>query len=283
MIYFNKKTIMMLFGLLISALLFTVWHGTKITSNKENNTAIQPHLVERFNLTAFTDSNSPEEYLAKINEEEKTIWQEIEQAIGITKEQFIAMKHEDEQRKIYDNDIQNLIEKRHSDTAVSQENIQFIHEMFNMCGIDAEKINIKSSNGFSPAAATDTTLLINEEKFSSLAPAMKKFVLVHEISHIINQDHSTICMLDDLKAEQKDTNQLENLLSQIKYLSEVKADVFAILHGQEFAEGQIDFMEQCMKLYGNKPGHSHPSSGERREMGQKLLAMMEQTRHERAL
>ena len=71
----------------------------------QKNKSIEPNLVERFNLAAFDQNNSPEQFLITLNKEDTTIWEEIEQAIGITKEQFIAMKQEDAWHKKYNNAI----------------------------------------------------------------------------------------------------------------------------------------------------------------------------------
>ena len=243
--------------------------------------AIQPNIMPQLNLNACCN-NELDDLQTSLKREEEQVWQEIEHALGIAKEQIIAIKKEQNWQKNYADEMKILIDKKHSDQSISRKNMELIEQMMHLCGLDPKKINIVSSNGFSPAATTDTTLFINEEKINALSPSVQKFILVHEMSHIINRDHSTRCILEDLQEDQKDNTHLEHAINHIKYFSETKADVFAILHGQEFAQGQIDFMEQCLKLHGNKPGRSHPSNGERLAMGQKLLAQLEQKNNARA-
>lgn len=263
----NTRTIIASIAIFIIALSFAILHMQK-------NKSIEPNLVEQFNLAAFDQTSSLKDFQTSLDNEETLVWHEIERATGMSKEQILSIKKEADWQKNYAEDIKNLKEKKYSDQQISPKTMQFIKQMFDLCGLDSNKVEIVSSSGFSPAAATDIVLFINPEKFDALSPNIQKFVLVHEMSHIINQDHSTRCILEDMQENQKDNERLEPAINHIKYFSETKADTFAILHGQEFAQGQIDFMEQCLKLYGNKPGRSHPSNGERLAMGQKLVALI---------
>jgi hypothetical protein len=248
----------------------------------QKNTSIEPNLNARIDLTAFEQTSALQDFQTLLDNEETLVWQEIERASGMSKKQIIALKSEKSWQKYYAEDIKNLKEKKQSDQTISPKTMQFIKQMFDLCGLDSNKVEIVSSNGFSPAAATDIVLFINPEKFDALSPNIQKFVLVHEMSHIINQDHSTRFILEDMQENQKDNERLEHAINHIKYFSETRADVFAILQGQEFAQGQIEFMEQCLKLHGNKPGRSHPSNGERLAMGQKLLALIEHKNNSQA-
>ncbi len=248
----------------------------------QKNTSIEPNLNARIDLTAFEQTSALQDFQTLLDNEETLVWHEIEHASGMSKKQIIAIKSEKSWQKYYAEDIKNLKEKKHSDHKISQKNTELIKRMIHLCGLDSNNIEIVSSNGFSPAAATDIVLFVNPEKFDALSPNIQKFVLVHEMSHIINQDHSTRCILEDMQENQKDNERLEHAINHIKYFSETRADVFAILQGQEFAQGQIDFMEQCLKLHGNKPGRSHPSNGERLAMGQKLLALIEHKNNSQA-
>ena len=266
-------------GILLAALTFAISYYIDQLPKKS---IVQPNIIEHFDLTAFEQTSALQDFQTLLDNEETLVWHEIEQASGMSKKQIIAIKSEKSWQKNYAENIKNLKEKKHSDHKISQKNIELIKRMIHLCGLDSNKIEIVSSNGFSPAAATDIVLFVNPEKFDALSPNIQKFVLVHEMSHIINRDHSTRCILEDMQENQKDNERLEHAINHIKYFSETRADVFAILQGQEFAQGQIDFMEQCLKLHGNKPGRSHPSNGERLAMGQKLLAMIEHKNNSQA-
>jgi len=270
----NKKvsTLVIILG---SMTLFTVCYKTQQIANFPLNKAIQPNLIDDLTVSTLADKESLSAYLKSFDEQENTLWHEITNAITITKDEFIAIKNEQEWRSDYNESVQQMLGKKQSKQLISQKNIHLINEVLTSCGIDPKKITIKSSNAFSPAAATDSTLSINEEKFNALSPKMQKYILAHESSHIINQDHSTRCLIDELNDEQKNNNQLKKLIPQLNKFFEIKADIFAMLQGEEFAEGHIEFMELCIRLYGNKPGKNHPSNGERLEIGQHLLTMMQ--------
>lgn len=272
MVHSNKK-FLLCFLVLISAIITIMTYFMYYKQDNKINT-LHTNLVNHFDNTTLANNNVFTHYLAKFDKQENDIWSKIKGITDISKDEFMAMKNEPEWRSSYNQNIQNMIEKKQSEKLISQKNIELINQILNSCGIDPEKINIVSSNSFSPVAATDTALFINEEKFNALSLKIQKFVLTHESSHIVHQDHSTRCILGDLNYEENNT-QLEGLITQLTYFSEIKADIFAILKGQEITEGQIEFMKLCLKLYGNKPGRSHPSNGERLEIGHKLLAMIQ--------
>ena len=99
------------------------------------------------------------------------------------------MKQEDAWHKKYNNAIQNMIDQSKGDQILSKDNIQYAEEMLSFCGLNPKKIAIVAWKGFAPAASTDNALLINQAEFDQYSREEKKFILVHEISHIINSPH----------------------------------------------------------------------------------------------
>ena len=115
---------------------------------------------------------------------------------------------------------------------------------------------------------------INQAEFDQYSREEKKFILVHEISHIINGDHSTSCMLEDFKEKQPDNTQLLKVMDRCSHFCEIRADIFSTSHGKEFAQGHVLFAQHELKSFGNKLRSDYPSNGERLEIGQKLLTIM---------
>ncbi len=273
----NNKKIIALFIILACTMLFTVcYRAQQITNNKDNST-IQPNLVDRFNFSDFVDCTSPKEYLTIVDKKDKSIWHAIESALGITQEQFIAMKNEDAWQEKYNAVMNDMASHYAQAKEISKENYQLATEILSLCGLDNKNIKIIAWDGPAPAASTDTLLLINQELFEPLSLEIKKFIIAHESSHIINKDHSTSCMLEDFNELQKDNSKtLSKVMNECSHFCEVRADIFATSHGIEFAQGHVLFAEHELKLLGNIVHPHYPSNGERLEIGQKLLAMIKQ-------
>lgn len=121
----------------------------------------------------------------------------------------------------------------------------------NDCGVDRNAIKIRAHTGFSPAAATDSILFINESAFMKFPKNMWPFMIAHELQHMINKDGSTYYALERLTSNQK-------LLNTFRRFCELRADMGGMNAGAHYAQSAHDFFSYFLTTHGEEKGTVHP-------------------------
>jgi len=221
--------------------------------------------------TAAPTVSARELFIAELQKEEKAVWNQLN-SIGVTQERFASEKQR--LRSQYQrSDIP------FSNMTVSDKTKQYVRGILKECGVNANGITIVGYNDGSPAAATERVIYVNEDAFWKLSPAARKFVVGHEIQHIVHGDNSTKytleCMLnvntEDMARKYRKPD--GHALLPFARFQERRADISAALKGQEWAEGYLTFAKEQLTK-GDTPGVTHPKYSARVELAQRIVDHM---------
>lgn len=235
--------------------------------------SIQPNLIERLNFAPIIQCISQEAILAELDNQEKIVWTTLEKVINISKQKCDALKQDKEWIKEYDELVQKMTSKYNHLKPISEEIYNLVAEVIAEYKLDLKSITIAPWDELSPAGSTDKTLFINEESFKNMPLLVKKFILAHEVSHIVMKDHSTDFVIAKLKEiknlSSKEFTQAIDIFSQFV---EGRADILASLRNTEYAQGHIQFAEHEL-LAANTDYEDYPSDAIRLEIGKRILAL----------
>jgi hypothetical protein len=171
-----------------------------------------------------------------------------------------------------------MIKKYGSQDKLSEETIAFIKSIMHEFNVDPNQMNFIPWNQNLCASATDTIIFINEKLLNKLRPETKKFVIGHELIHVIHKDHSTRYFIRNTKPiKLVHDNDIDNPLNKVCQFHELRADMLSCLHGMEYTEGNLDFMNQQISSYGDAQMCSYPKYSLRRTIGTKIAALLNNT------
>lgn len=214
-------------------------------------------------------------FSAEIKEEEKAVWSQLK-TIGVTPERFA-----EEKKRLHSQYLRSDIP--FTTKAVSAQTKQFVQGILKECGVNPNTITIVGYNDGSPAAATERVIYVNEDAFWKLSQAARKFVVGHEIQHIVHGDNSARYTLEIMT--NADTEALArkhrkpdgHALLYYSRFKERRADITAALKGPEWAEGYLTFAKEQLKK-GDTPGVTHPKYSDRVELAQRIVSHMQNDR-----
>jgi Zn-dependent protease with chaperone function len=237
--------------------------------------SINPSLVKSFNLDSLDveKAHSKEFYQQWLNEQEAILWQELEGVFGITKEQA------EEYKKAWYPEYLKMVEEMIKEDRVAdqprEENKKLINSILTDLGIDPATIAIIPWNKQVAGGSFDQTIFINETILAQMPSLVQKFIIGHEIMHIVHKDHSTSFVLAQMRAINKieDSPVLTQALQHFGYFKEIRADLEIMLRGKEYVQGEVKLMERSLQATNGveKESPTHPSNSLRYKLGNHLL------------
>lgn len=221
------------------------------------------HTITKTQSSEQTKLSVQEYYQNKLKAHEHRVWQKLN-GIGITKKTCDALrdKYADTQKPV--------ISKK-----ISKKTVALIHDVLKFFNLDPQKIAIVDYQDPSPAATSNSTIYICEPLFNKLSEASQRFVIGHEIHHMMHGD-SILCscfhdLLDDNDPNLSSKNHPFNEHSRFR---EFRADIETAIASPEYAQGYIEFMKETIKLSGHNPGITHPKHTERLALAEKIYTAL---------
>lgn len=238
-------------------------------------TPINPDLVKTFKLEPLDleKADSKEFYEKWLAQEETKVWQDLEPIFGVTKRQAdeLKIKWHDE----YVNLVNEMIKNERDAEKPTDENKKLVEGILREYNLDPATIATIVWKQPVSGGSTDLTVFINEERLGRMPLLVKKFVIAHETAHVINKDHSTDFVLAKLRQINNipDSPALTKALQDFAYFKELRADITAMLLGNDYVRGQIMYMEHQLKASGGEAlgDDTHPSDRLRYTIGKRLL------------
>ncbi len=210
--------------------------------------------------------------LKLVNEQEINAWKAME-TLGITKEECYKKVSE------WEKEYQQSHPRVSVDKNLSKSIVQLIKELLVTYGVNPAKVTLERyDNGLSAAGATNDTICVNQQKFNSLPADAQRFVIAHEIQHIIYKDAIVKEVLKDhLKIKSTHTNVIDSPLNQLSRFFEIRADVMASLKNPAIADGYVKRAHLWLTENGYNPGTSHPKHEERLALAQQITQVHQQS------
>lgn len=155
---------------------------------------------------------------------------------------------------------------------ISHHTISLIYEILMDFSIARQAISLVPFNGQgSPAAADDYTIYIDEENLATFSDEAQRFVIAHEIAHYIFKDHSLESALSNL-VDYKNKVQ-KKCMHTFARSTEFRADIHAMLKGEDYTKGAIIFFNELIERYGDDPCATHPKPSDRLKIAQDMVLM----------
>jgi hypothetical protein len=230
---------------------------------------------DEFEENKFQDFSQLQEML---EQKEVKIWKALP-AIGISMGKFCRLRAE--LRK----DTIEWEEK--TENKVSQETYNFVCPILQEFGLDPLNIKIISDDTLEGDACVSLeSLTINEPLFNQNSEKVRRFIIGHEIQHIINEDFLTCVtikrllpevyrntLFDDSKCCIKSSCDKDHPYLQLCRFQEERADALAALKNKEYAEGFYYFAYGHLKERRDNAdlGMTHPSPRDRFAMAENIF------------
>lgn len=257
----KKRYILTSLLLLASFAAYAIARGFTI-NNASESSALRMHT----NIEPGTNQKTYQYYIQDLQELEQNAWK-ILNANGVTKDACMTIK-----QKHYKNYLQELSALKNECACANQYISESTRALFaavlNDFGIDANSITLVARESISPAAATDTFFFVNEEMLNNYSPLAQKFIIGHELQHLIHKDHSTKFALIKIEV---DVSPLA--YNTLEHFFETRADTLTALKNEAYAQGKIEFMKRNLELYGDNKGITHPKTSLRLARAQEIVAM----------
>lgn len=243
----------------VSFYLYKVYKPTNTAPVTANNTASTTHPADLFK--------------AQLKQEECAIWQELA-ALGISKERYEA-EYAKLRKEFLKDDVP------FSDKKVSASTQQLIVDLLKKNNINPKTIQIRGWNDFSPAAASEKVIYVNEKRFNKLSKESQLFTINHEIQHIINKDTCRRFVVESILG--KEVGQIcekNHPLCKLSRLHERRADIHAVFSTPNMSKAYITFAKENLKL-GDTPGITHPKNSDRLTLAHTINAHIEKFNQEK--
>lgn len=244
----------------------------------QTQTAVNPDVVKTFKLDSLDleKADSKEFYLKWLQQEENNSWKGLEATHGVTKQKAdeLKVKWHDE----YVNLVNEMIKSEQDADKPTDENKKLVDSILREYKLDPATIETIVWKQPVSGGSTDRTVFINEKRLAPMPLMVKKFVIAHEMAHVISKDHSTDFVLAKLRQMNNipDSPALTKALQDFAYFKELRADILAMLLGNDYVRGQIMYMEHQLKASGGslQDDSTHPSDKLRHTIGKRLLITM---------
>ena len=204
--------------------------------------------------------------------QEQIAWNAME-SLGISKDRCYQLVQE------WEKEYNQTRSQATVDKNLSKEIRKQVQDTLKTYGVDSSKINIERyDKGLSAAGATNDTIVINQQKFSSLPQNAQQFVLAHEVQHIIYKDAIAKEVIKDLlKIKSTHSKDIDSPLNQLSRFFEIRADVMASIKNPVIAQGYVKRAHLWLAENGYNPGTSHPKHEERLALAQQITQLHQST------
>ena len=261
-----KKRYLILLSTLFIAFTTAYVFQNSITNEKSQKTCA---IHQEMPVIYDADPQTYAYYAQDLQELEQEAWDALEQA-GVSKD--ACLMH---QQELYQEYLQELADMKEEYTSevqfISTETRALVHEVLQDFNLSPDAIELIPWDVESAeAAATDTSLFINEETLNKHTPAGKKFIIAHELQHKIHQDSSIRFVLTKLGDQLSIPKSTINILHRF---FETRADTLAALKNDDYAQGHIECMQKLYANGGDGSGTYHPKASSRLARGEQIVAM----------
>ncbi|MGE0206485.1 MAG: hypothetical protein AB7R69_01405 [Candidatus Babeliales bacterium] len=215
---------------------------------------------------------SAKEYFGQLlTQELDCVWKAFEK-IGITKKRYEDAKNNYRNQYLRSDFPGGSIQ-------VSDQTKQFVNGILKELGVDPATITITGWDDISPAAATEHIIYINEKEFSNYSLPARRFIIGHEIQHILHKDNWSRYSLELLcnNEVEKMAGKKDHPLCQYSRFKEKRADVTMATTSKEWAEGYLAFAKEWHKRAGDNPGVTHPLNKDRVALAQDIVTHMKRS------
>lgn len=203
-----------------------------------------------------------------LHNQENQIWDHIHSTTHISKQECLRLKEQwSDKYSCYEKDLH---EAEKASKRLSTKTRKIVTAIIKDFGLRPQDIPLVSWNVDSYAAATDSALLINEELFAPLPLYVQKFLIGHELQHLIYKDTSTRYILDECY-KFSDLLPKNHPIPKLIRFQEIRADIQSALKGDEYLQGYRLFVEMIAQQ-GENEGLTHPKHSVRLAMANKLIA-----------
>lgn len=222
--------------------------------------------------------NTKHTFITHLNSLEQQTWQAFEN-LDISKDELFEKikKYDQMHKKSTQNNTQK---KEHRPIASSKiRNLitlvaDFLH--FDLSNMDL--ISTKDPNQ-SPAVASINAIYVDEDAVLQFTDDAIKFIIAHEIQHILNQDSYGLYAVDQALKERQIELQKDDpefVSNQFSRFNETRADINAATAHPEIAHGYIEFTQEVIKQ-GRRQKKTHPKHEDRLALAQEIYSSMTQT------
>lgn len=232
---------------------------------EEMNTLCKDILLTDESLTAFED---------QLIEMMGNVWQQLEH-IDITQARCLAFLN------AYDYLLKKQIKAKYSARSqglqeLSLSTITLVQEVITDLHMNMQEIALIAYDGQgSPAASDDYTLYIDEKELAKYPILAQRFVIAHELMHVLNRDNSFENALENLMDEHK-TDAQRKAFYTFAYTNELCADIGAMLNGHLYTQGAMQFFMTLQELYGDEETYTHPRPSLRLKFAERIHRIYEQ-------
>ncbi len=245
---FNNKNII----LIIAAIIGIV--PAIIFNTKNRTTAITPNLIATIQLDKHITKNdyytdiSPnqnkgdkEAYLAWLKQEEEALWKDVTTLTNVTFDACKTLRQEFQEA--HDKETAELKQQLSLGKEVAPHIREVIESVVRDLG--CQPLEIISCEYPVAAATHGPVVFVNEEIFNTMSTLAQKFVVAHEIIHILLQDDETRFVFKNKGFFTNDSS-LDYAMNKLYRFQELRADMLAALTNTDYARGYNEYVHNAL-------------------------------------
>lgn len=203
---------------------------------------------------------------AQIDQRETATWQQLAHDTGVTKERCSQIQQQLEctyQARENEQPHQGL-----QSSGLSQKTITLVQGILTDFNIDSSSVIVMAIDENVPAYSDGHRIIcINEEALTAYPNDAQKFIIAHELGHIINR-HAI--QSDALESALQSHPQAHQYTQKFNKMYEMQADATAIAHSKKYAQAGMSYLTTYLERNGNFESPTHPSAHERLAVAQKI-------------
>lgn len=244
---FNNKNYILLLAIFIGIIPVLVYKACSIapaiTPNLITNNAIMPKGINDCytSITPNEVDTSKEIYTQWLETQELAIWKDVKKLTGISSDE--CKKLITEFQKAHNEETATLRTQLKLSKEISPQIKKIIDGVVKDLGCQPlEIINCE----YPVAAATHGPIVfVNEEIFSTMSLSAQKFVVAHEIIHILLKDDEMRFVLKNKNFFTNDES-LDYAINKLYRFQELRADMLAALTSANYAQGYNEYVHNAL-------------------------------------
>ena len=219
--------------------------------------------------TALQETTTPEttNYTQFVEQLENDALHEL-QKLNITKEKL------EKGFEQYKQEFDKAVQIKKFDT-VSSSTQALVIEILKEFKLNPDEIKIASFDHPAPAASCDGVIFINEQRFLRHSLEAQRFMIGHEIQHLLSHDSFKDFVISKL-IQDLDNAEKSKILSNYSKIVEQLADNKTALTSPEWAQRYLEFMQESAVQDGNQAKTIHPQHSERLQIAQAIVTQINQ-------
>ena len=251
---FNNKNIILVIAAVIGIIPAVVYFARTRTP------AITPNLIATMQLTKTTEKNdcytgilpnhnngNKDAYLAWLEQEEKKVWNDVTELTGVSFDQYKALVQEFQEA--HNKETAELKQQLSLNKDVAPHIRAVIESVIKDLG--CQPLEIISCEYPVAAATHGPVVFVNEEIFNTMSTLAQKFVVGHEIIHILLQDDEIRFVFKN-KGFFTNDESLEYAMNKLYRFQELRADMLAALTNADYARGYNEYVHNALSRRDNE-------------------------------